>query len=200
VLIGNRLDSVGVPSVLADDAQAIRLAVEYLRAAGHEKIALVSDDPDHANDRVQIAAWRSCFAGMLKTEEIERRLIVVSTPDYESLMQHTYQAVRRYLSSKHADATALICLIDEMTIATLAACRDSGRPVPDQMSVINSGNSSLMQFAHPAVTCIDVHIDQHIEQAMEMLEAAMENRLLISDRLRLVMPHLVERHSVSKLR
>ena len=200
VLLGNRLDSVGVPSVLADDSQAIRIAVDYLRAAGHEKIALISDHADHAIDRVQIAAWRSCFAGKLSPEEIERRLIVVNTPDYESLMHHTYRAVSLYLNSTRADATAMICLGVEMTIALLAACRDARQPVPQKMSVVSAGNSSLIEFAHPPVTCIDVHMDQHIVQAMEMLEAAMEERLPDSDRLRFILPHLVERESVSKLR
>jgi DNA-binding LacI/PurR family transcriptional regulator len=87
-----------------------------------------------------------------------------------------------------------------MTIALLAACRDAGQAVPEKKSLICAGNSSLIEFAHPPVTCIDVHIDQHIAQAMEMLEAAMEDRLPESDRLRFILPHLVERQSVSKLR
>jgi len=197
ILIGNRLDSLGVPSVLADDAQAIRLAVEHLKSAGHRAIALLSDRPDHAVDRVQIAAWRSCFLGEWNSRELEKRLIVANTPLFEHQPDYAYQAVRRYLAGKQADATALISLSDEMTLAALAACRDADRPVPQKMSLINSGDSSLMAFANPGVSCVDIRLEQHIQQAFEMLEAALAGNLPSADLLRLVEPRLVARQSVA---
>lgn len=196
VLIGNRLDGAGVPSVLADDAQAIRLAVGRLKEARHEAIALLSNHPEHAIDRVQIAAWRSCFAGRIKSRELERRLITVNTPRFECSARYVYEAVSRYLASGRADATALVCLDEEMALAALAACRDMERPVPEKISLVCSGDSSTMAFAHPPVTCIDVNMEAHIELAMEMLEAAIEGTLAPLDRLRLVEPYLIERQSV----
>ncbi len=64
------------------------------------------------------------------------------------------------------------------------------------MSLINSGDSSLMAFAHPPVTCIDVNMQRHVDLALQMLQAACEKTLPIEDRLRLVEPRLVERQSV----
>ena len=61
VLLGNRLDDVGVPSVLSDDAQGIRLAMEYLQSVGHCEIAVVSDHPQHPIDCVQLAAWQAAL-------------------------------------------------------------------------------------------------------------------------------------------
>jgi DNA-binding LacI/PurR family transcriptional regulator len=194
VLIGNRLDGVGVPSVLADDAQAIRLAVSHLKSRGHEKIALVSDHPDHAVDRVQIAAWRACF-GDEAPKDLERRLIAVNTPRYDSQPEYAYKAVRRYLTGNRADATALICLSDEIALAALAACRDAGRDVPGNLSLIATGDSPLMAFAQPAVTCIDVRMEAHIRCALQLLESALNGSLDPYDRLRFIEPRLVERNS-----
>lgn len=200
VLIGNRLDGVGVPSVLADDAQAIRLAVRCLRDAGHEEIALVSSHPTHAIDRVQIATWRSCLGTIEKEmgHPVPQNLIVVDTPRHECETQFTYDAVKEYFDNG-GTATALITLNDEMALAALAACRASHKPIPDEVSLVNSGDSSMMAVANPAVTCIDVHMDTHIAQAMEFLDAAVEERTNSLDRLRLIEPHLVVRESVAVL-
>ena len=101
------------------------------------------------------------------------------------------------LGAKTADATALISLSDEMTIAALAACRDSNRPVPEKISIVNSGDSSLMTFSNPPVTSIDTHLERHIEAGMEMLESALSHTIPRPDLLRLIEPHLVERRSVA---
>lgn len=201
VVLGNRFDHRGVPSILADDRRAIVLAVERLKRAGHSRIALLSNHPGHSVDREQIAAWRTaCTAdadGTPDAEDLamERRLIVVNTPEYECVAEFTYGAVYRYLT-QGADATALVTTSDEMAQAALAACRDAGYAVPEQFSLINSGDSATMAYAHPPVTCIDIHLERHIEQALQLLQASVAGELPPTDRLRLVEPHLVERRSV----
>ncbi|BCM91749.1 arabinose metabolism transcriptional repressor [Abditibacteriota bacterium] len=191
VLIGNRLDNEGVPSVLADDSQAIRLAVHHLQDAGHIHIALVSDHPNHAVDRVQIGAWRAALA-----HEAPQDLIVVNTPRHESATEQTMERVKTYFEHG-GKATAIITLADEMALAAMAAVRATGRQVPQDVSLINSGNSPLLGVAHPGVTCIDVHIAEHIEQGLKFLRAAIENESDPFDRLRFVEPHMVERESVA---
>lgn len=82
VLLGWRLDENGVPSVLADDAQAVHLAVEHLQAAGHQGIALLCNHPQSPNERVQIVAWGQHLTNSSATEK-ERLLIVANTPRFE---------------------------------------------------------------------------------------------------------------------
>lgn len=195
VLTGNRLD--GVPAVVADDAHAIRLAMEHLRAAGHRRIALVSNHPDDANERVQIAAWRECLEGLLDPSESVRYLVSAETPGFQCATPHAYAVVRHRLASDWQRVSALVCLGDELALGALAACRDAARPVPEKMSLVNSGDSALMAFAHPPVTCIDVDLERHIELAIEMLETGRKAALPQEDRLRLVDPRLVERRSVA---
>ncbi|MBW3636485.1 MAG: LacI family transcriptional regulator [Armatimonadetes bacterium] len=198
VLLGNRLDGVGVPSVLADDAQAVRLAVQRLHQAGHQKIALVSDHPRYAIDRVQIATWRS----YLKTIErdvghtLPQDLIVIGTPRRECVTQYSFEGVKAYFESGGA-ATALITLNDEIALAALSACRAAGKAVPEAVSLLNCGDSAMMALAHPSITCIDVHLETHIAQAMELLDAAAQDLANPFDCLRLIEPHLVERESVA---
>src|SRR5687768_10648233 len=54
VLIGNRMDNLGVPSVLADDTQAIGMAVQHLREHGHARIGMLCDYINHPVTSVQV--------------------------------------------------------------------------------------------------------------------------------------------------
>lgn len=200
VVVGNRLDHRGVPSVLADDAEGMRLAVEHLLAKGHRRVALVSNDAAHTVDRTQIETWRSCFVGRASAEELDRRLIVVNTPRFDCPFHYTHDAVTRYLNSGEADATAMICLTDELAVATMAACRDAGRPAPRAMSVVNSGNTALAAMSEPALTSIDVDIPAHIAAAFEVLDAALADELEPAHLLRHIRPRLVTRASVADCR
>ncbi len=198
VLLGNRLDGVGVPSVLADDAQAVRLAVQRLRKAGHENIALLSDHPHHAIDRVQVATWRSCLNSIAREigHSVPQDLIVIGTPRHECVTQYAFESVKVYFESGGV-ATALVTLTDEMALAALSACRACGKAVPESVSLVNSGDSAMMGLAYPPITCVDVHLEAHIAQAMEFLDAATKDLSNSFDYLRLIEPHLVERESVA---
>jgi DNA-binding LacI/PurR family transcriptional regulator len=198
VLIGNRMDNFGVPSVLADDTHAIGLAVQHLREHGHTRIGMLCDYINHPVTSVQVAKWRSCFAADCPAEELDRRLIACRTPRFECPTQNAYRRVREYLKEAGDTAvTALVCTGDESAVAAMSACRDEGRPVPDAMSIVVSGDSALAAHCNPPLTCIDVDLDLHIRLAGQMLERALANNLPPTDRLRLIEPRLVERATVT---
>lgn len=198
VLVANRLDSLGVPSVLADDAQSIRLATQHLLDRGHRAVAMVCNHPQHPIERVQIAAWQSLMASCVTAREIEKWTVVVDTPRFECPTRLTYETLQRVLATRLREVTALVCLEDEMTLGVLQACREAGREVPSQMSVVNAGDSSLMQSVQPPVTCIDVNLERQVELALQLLEAALRDDLGPLNRLRIVEPQLVERASVAE--
>ena len=196
VLLGNQSPGSGVPSVMADDAQAMRLLMDYLQSAGHRAIGLVSNHPQHAVDQTQVATWRACCARDATPEELEHRLIVVNTESHSLVAQPTFDAVRNYLQGAGGDVTALICLSEELTWATIAACRAVGRPVPEKMSVVASSDSPLLQHFNPPVTCVDIHLERHIEIALKLLDVALQDQP-VGEQLSLVAPSLIVRESVS---
>jgi DNA-binding LacI/PurR family transcriptional regulator len=65
------------------------------------------------------------------------------------------------------------------------------------MSIIVSGDSSLAAHCNPALTCIDVNLELHVQIAGEMLKRSLGGQLSQADRLRLIEPKLIERASVS---
>ena len=198
ILIGNRLPASAATSIMADDARAIRLLMKHLQSAGHRKIAIISKQPTHTVDKVQIATWKACCAAYATPRELRNRLIHVEVrrdvPEAVSMRA----AVRDYLASPGADATALICLTDTCALGTLAACRELGRAVPAQMSVVASCNTTLLEMINPPVTCADVHIERHVERALELIEATLAgNRTSANEEL--IAPTLVIRESVAPL-
>ena len=68
VVIGNRLDDAGIASVLADDAQGVRLAIARLRELGHDKIGLISNHQSDPIDAVRRQTWRECCADATSTQ------------------------------------------------------------------------------------------------------------------------------------
>ncbi len=196
VIVGNRLDNRGVPSVMADDTEGIRLAMEHLHGFGHREIAVVTAHPDHNVDRVQIAAWKANSPKNWSADHFARRTILVDTPRHTERPDHVYRCVKDYLASDDGETTALICLIDEMSLPTLAACRDMGRPAPEKMSIIASGNSPMLAYSYPPMTCVDIHMAQHVQKAMNLLDNYLAGELKNEGLLQLIKPHLVVRQSV----
>jgi DNA-binding LacI/PurR family transcriptional regulator len=198
-LIGNRMDNLGVPSVMADDTQAIGVAIEHLRGKGHTRIGMFCDYTNQPVTSVQVAKWRSAFASELSESDLDRRLIVVDTPRFECPTQYAYERMRQYLTERPNELTALVCTGDESAVAAMSACRDSGYPVPQRMSVVVSGDSSLAAYSNPPLTCVDVDLELHVKLAGDMLARALGGTLPPADRLRLIEPRLVERASVAPL-
>ena len=197
-LIGNRMDNLGVPSVLADDTRAIGMAVEYLRARGHERIGMLCDYTNQPVTSVQVAKWRSCFAGDVSDEELDRRLIAVETPRFECPTQYAYQRMRRHLAEDGPKLTAIVSTGEESAVAAMSACRDAGISVPRQLSIVVSGDSSLAAHCNPPLTCVDVNLELHLKLAMDMLRRALTGTLSPADRLRFIEPRMVERASVAQ--
>jgi DNA-binding LacI/PurR family transcriptional regulator len=196
-LVGNRMDNLGVPSVLADDTQAIGIAIDHLRGKGHTRIGMLCDYTNQPVTSVQVAKWRSSFASELSEAELDRRLIVVDTPRFACPTQFAYERMREYLKKSAGELTALVCTGDESAVAAMSACREMACPVPQRISVVVSGDSSLAAYSNPPLTCVDVDLELHVKLAGDMLARALSGALPPTDRLRLIEPRLVERASVA---
>ncbi len=198
IVIGNRLSGNTTTSIMADDAQAIRLLMGHLHEAGHRNIAIISSQPEHTVDQTQIAAWRECCAAYATPQQLRNRLIVVEVRRNVPEAAAMREAVREYLASPVADATALICLTDTCALATLATCRETGRAVPADISVVASCNTVLLEMLNPPVTCADVHIERHVERALQLIEATLREKPTATTE-DLISPTLVVRQSVAPL-
>lgn len=190
VFVGANLSMLGIRSVLCDDAMAMRMMVEKLKANGHKRVALIAHDVDSQIDQMRIATWRSCFADEAQ-KDLEKRLLVVPVPEFESSSTYVYKAVLNYLNSGEADVTAFIGVLDESTVGAMAACRCAGKKIPEDISFINFYDTPSLEFSHPGVTCVDPGISSHVEAALKMLNDS------VPGELQLIEPRVVERDSIA---
>ena len=198
VLIGNRLDDMGVPSIVADDAQGVRLAMEYLQKHGHEHIGVLSSDPVYKIDQIQIATWKSCMGDIAFNQD--KYLVTVDMPRFASPLDQAYEKMRHWLKKRPSKISAMLCLVDEMVPAVIRAVIDEGLKIPDDLSLISFGNTVVSKYANPSITSIDPHLGMHVNKGMEFIERSLGVDVVAADNTLLVQiePELVQRQSVGR--
>jgi DNA-binding LacI/PurR family transcriptional regulator len=201
-VVGTRMDYAGIPSIISDDMKGVTLALNRLLKMGHRQVAFIHgpESSDHPMMGIQLHTWRRCMMPTMNETELRNNLVRVdTTAPFTCVTTAAYEAVGRFLESDYsAETTGLLCQSEEFADGAAAACRDAGREVPRKMSLIQMGVGRRAALAFPPRDVVDVHIDQHMALALEMIEQAMENRLDLSQPLRVVAPTLVERQSVGR--
>ena len=124
--------------------------IRYLAEQGHVELAMaLRDDPGIE----RLAALRRDYAG--------RILADLGLPELRTLsVGWSVEDDRRVVASfleRHPSVTAIAGLDDDAALRVLAALRDLGVPVPDQVAVIGFDDSPLGELFSPALTT--VHID-----------------------------------------
>ena len=148
VTVSSDSGAFGMPSVDVDNAGGIRLAVQHLRALGHQRIAFLSGQPDMFSATVRLAAFQTALqAGNLC---VTPEYIVASSYNDSTV---AYQQAQRLLSLPFPP-TAIVAGNDQIAIAALAAARDFGISVPVQLSVVGFDDISDAGMAQPALTTV----------------------------------------------
>lgn len=199
VVFGHRLDTQGVLSVIGHDTEAMRMAVTHLAAMGHTQIGYAMHHPNLSQARLRVATWRAVQSHLWSREQLTRRLVVVDIPRFGSQTESAYQAMRQYLAETRERLTALVCINEEVALGVVAASRDAGIAVPEDLSIITLANTSVGRYAHPALSCIEINRNEEVHAALDLVLEHVHERLPAWDRLHLVPPRLVERDSVRRI-
>lgn len=160
VLISSVSDDPHVPSVLLDNAAAIRLGVEHLLSVGHKKIAYISSGADHHDiiERRKSFCRIMAEAGLSVAPEYiadldDPRNAAFPTSTEPSIPNDVYRCARRLLSQS-ARPTAVLTSGAGMAEAVLYAARDLGIRVPDELSLVGFDDTRELPHMSPPVTTI----------------------------------------------
>ncbi|AGL14323.1 LacI family DNA-binding transcriptional regulator [Actinoplanes sp. N902-109] len=135
----------GLPSVEADDGQAMITIVDYLATLGHRHIAHVAGPPIYRHTARRMTA--------LREHAVSRGLDVgesVST-DFSDAQG---AAATRTLLSRHRRPSAIIYDSDLMAAAGLGVALELGVRVPQELSIVSFDDSVLTRIVHPQLTCL----------------------------------------------
>jgi DNA-binding LacI/PurR family transcriptional regulator len=153
----------GLDVVASDEAAGARLAVEHLLDLGHREIVHVTGTGGPAAVRRAAAVERMVAADV-------RPVVVGSGPTAEST---GYEGTRRALL-EHAGTTAVFAANDVMAMGAIAAVRDAGLRVPEDVSVIGHDETPLASSPLLRLTTVDPHNDEVGRRAAEQLVARLD--------------------------
>jgi LacI family transcriptional regulator, galactose operon repressor len=156
-------------SLRIDNQLGARLAVEHLIGLGHRSIAFVGGPADNADAAERLAGYREALEqGGLP---IVPRLEMAGDFGEESGLQAGAK-----MAALMPHPTAIFAANDAMAIGCLAAMRERGLRVPEDVSLVGFDDVPIARYLTPALTTVQVPIAELGRQAMARLLAAVDGR------------------------
>ncbi len=161
------IDSVAPPS-LPDldeanhhDESGARDAVADLLRLGHRRIAILAPHLDSTFFVQRLAGYRR--AHLEAGREVDERLVILGV----DLTSTAAYATARRLIAEQPDTSALFCTTDEMAVGAMAALRDVGRRIPEDVSVVGFGDIGV--FSSPVLSSVRIPMERLGRDAVECL-------------------------------
>jgi LacI family transcriptional regulator len=166
VLLVNRRTTRGdIPSVTADDAGGIALAVGHLVDAGHRRIAHLAGPQTLSTGVNRLRA----FEHALRDHGID--------PDPDDIVvcptftEDAGAVAMRHLLDERPDVTAVVAGNDLLALGCYDALRERGLRCPDDVSIVGFNDTPFMDKLDPPLTTVRVpHYDVGAEAARLLLE------------------------------
>jgi DNA-binding LacI/PurR family transcriptional regulator len=170
----------GIPSVNVDDRIGARAAAQHLVDLGHRRIGIVTTGfggeygilpdpfaiPMANTERQRLLGWSDALA------EADIDPVVVRLPHTDP--QEIGHDGARALLELDEPPTAVLCFSDAIAVGVIGAIQDSGRAVPEDISVVGFDDNPIATQTRPALTT--VRQDSHAKgrAATELLITALD--------------------------
>jgi LacI family transcriptional regulator len=188
VLVNRRVPTVG-PSVTADDALGMRMAVEHLVELGHSRIGHIAGPSDADTAQRRLAGFRyGLRAHGLRPAP---NAVVEASLDEQA----GYDAMRQLLELR-ARPTAVTVWSIAAAVGALAAARDEGVAVPEELSVVAFHDVPMAGYLDPPLTTIRMPLWEMAERSVECLLRLVDGEQ-VEDVVIATKPVLVERRSTA---
>jgi DNA-binding LacI/PurR family transcriptional regulator len=190
VAISGHRHVAGVTNIVIDHNQAAHIALDHLKTLGHKNIALMkgqdfSSDTEIRWDTVLSVAQK---LGLSIPEKWKIQL------EGDSPSPEVGYQVTKTLLSRDANFTALFAFNDISAIGAIQALRESGKRVPEDVSVIGFDDIQSAAFQNPALTTVRQPLRQMgvvaAETLLQKINASAKNS---SPREIVVKPELIIR-------
>jgi DNA-binding LacI/PurR family transcriptional regulator len=166
VLIG-RLPKTEFFSVDVDNHLAARRAAEYLISLGHRRIACIINAPlSYAAAADRLEGYRAA----LKGAGIRYDPSIVRFGDFS--LESGYSRMNELLA-QGGHFTAVFTASDTVALGAKNALRETGRLIPDDISLMGMDDISIAKFLDPPLTTVRVPAEALAGQACEMLLRAL---------------------------
>ena len=157
---------------------------EYLIAHGHRNIGFIGNT-DFFRNKERLLGITSALEN--HQIPVRKELFLNFEIDWERNILD--------LLNKHEGPTAVICQWDFTAIQLIKFLHENGFSVPQDISVIGSGNTEMSTLCLPSLTTLDLHIEYSCETAVALLLKRIANENKPSENIS-INSTLIERDSV----
>jgi len=164
VTIDHQSEVPDYPSIIGDSYQGARVATRHLIDLGHRDIAFVTGNERLASARDR----RRGFEDAMRQAGLPIRREYIAEGDY--MQKAGFRAGSRLAAIKPRP-TAIFAANDISALGVIAALREVGLRVPDDVSVIGFDDIPLASQIHPALTTIRQPMQQMGRSAVNTLLA-----------------------------
>lgn len=180
-----RQTSRHIPRVRCDLWHGMEMLLEYLRAHGHERIAMVSHmrlEQGLANTDGRMMAWKAYMHPLLGRELNDYFIgvtdeMIASSPIYEQFADKRYRSrdkksdlafnaedffgkgrmAAQMLHESALNPTAVVCFNDEMALGFCKQLRKLGYRIPEDISVTGVDGTFNRRYSELELTTLDIH-------------------------------------------
>lgn len=161
--IGQDLTEFGVSSIVHEERAATRRAAEHLLSRGHRRIAY-------------LGRIRGSAVGSARFHGTRDALVAAGVFDQDLVWDRAYRYEAGYggivdALDRGLHFSAVQCGSDEIAMGVMAALRDRGLRVPQDISVVGFGNIPLAAYLRPALTTLGTHSDEAARRVCEWFRA-----------------------------
>ena len=135
-----------LPMVTFDRAEAAQTAMNHLIGLGHRDIVFIGINDQRVTGHKQ--------ALMMHQIPYDERLVRFLDPAVIPT-QSAYDIIARQIQSK-VKFTAIFTATDEAAIGAMAAVKDHGLRVPEDVAIVSIDNIELASMVRPALTTVDI--------------------------------------------
>jgi LacI family transcriptional regulator len=187
MVICGRYSSVTIPTVVPDNRRGAELLTTHLLAKGHRRILEIMGPANFSTTEERSAGHRKALADA--GIEADPRLARHGGFTRDS----GYEAARSMIGSR-VPFTAVYAANDQMAVGALAALREAGLRVPEDVSLVGFDDIPTIRDVLPRLTTIRVPMREMGRRSMQIAIDGRDRRPRV-----VVLPvELVERESVAR--
>jgi DNA-binding LacI/PurR family transcriptional regulator len=164
ILIENEIRGVNTNSLLINNINGAKSAVEYLYSIGHTDIAFIGGDPNKSDLNDRLSGYMSSM--IENSLEIKDGYIQHCGNDYH----FGYHCMNNLFSLKSMPS-AVFCANDSIASFAVRAILDKGLRIPDDISVIGFDNQKILpdDYTGPKITTMDRPLSELAQDSIQLM-------------------------------
>lgn len=167
------------PAITVDDVGGAGRLTEHLLDLGHRHIAyaLVNTQSSHSSEHAWMLRYRGYLQALESLGVPANPVLRIPAKDRSQLysMSNAYRSTQAWIEETTDPFTAVVASCDAVGVGVMRALAESGRPVPECVSVTGFDGLEFGRYAQPSLTTLVQPIEQIAKATINALLASLSN-------------------------